>query len=119
VVLQSDRSPEEMLGEGQAFDAPDRRDAPPGRRRGGARPRGGGSTRGHRCCSIAVLSHPTAHGSGSTWCYLLYECRIRPGELHLNAELTEAAWADPRRLDGFDLNPFTVETFRSLGWLSG
>jgi nucleoside triphosphatase len=51
--------------------------------------------------------------------FLLYECRIGSGELRLNAELTATAWADARELGRFDLNPLTVDTFRSLGWLSG
>jgi nucleoside triphosphatase len=51
--------------------------------------------------------------------FLLYEARIGPGELRLNAELAETAWADPRELGSFDLNPLTRETLRSLGWLGG
>jgi nucleoside triphosphatase len=51
--------------------------------------------------------------------FLLYECRIRPGELVLNAELAATAWVDARELGRFELNPLTVDTFRSLGWLSG
>jgi len=50
--------------------------------------------------------------------FLLYECTVAPGELALNVELSAAEWVELGELARFDLNPLTVETFRSLGWLA-
>jgi len=50
--------------------------------------------------------------------FLLYECTVASGELALNVELSAAEWVELGELARFDLNPLTVETFRSLGWLA-
>lgn len=49
--------------------------------------------------------------------FLLFDCRIAEGEIRLNEEFVEYAWAAPADLAGFDLNIATRDTFRRLGLL--
>ena len=47
--------------------------------------------------------------------FLVYECRVLPGELRLNPEFEAAAWVAPDRLSEYDLNIETRDTFARLG----
>lgn len=49
--------------------------------------------------------------------FLLFECRIGSTVLTLNAEFSEYAWAPPAKLEDYDLNAVTRETFAAIGFL--
>jgi len=50
--------------------------------------------------------------------FLLFDCRVAPGEPHLNEEFSEHAWVAPENLGAYDLNPETRDTFARLGWMA-
>jgi nucleoside triphosphatase len=46
--------------------------------------------------------------------FLVYECRLAPGEVRLNEEFAESAWASAETLAALDLDPLTRDTLHRI-----
>jgi nucleoside triphosphatase len=49
--------------------------------------------------------------------FLVFACRAEGDEIRLGEEFSEYAWVKASELQGFDLNPITVDTFHQIGLL--
>jgi 8-oxo-dGTP pyrophosphatase MutT (NUDIX family) len=71
--------------------------------------------RGWRSRRADPSSSRSAGPRSCTAIFLVYECRVAPGPLRLNAEFDAAEWVAPARLSEYDRNTETVDTFARLG----
>ena len=68
---------------------------------------------------FSEATHPKLFADGSRrdlhMVFLIFECRVRPGELRLSPEFDAAAWVSAEELSSYPLNSATVATFSRLG----